>query len=136
MSARKASPDGQSHDFFQPPPHAIALDRGTHLSGNGEPDTGGAAITAIECLQHKGRGRDSATPGNHQEIGALPQTFHERRSPADSGAQAFATMPPSRGNDLPTSLCGHASAKPMPALAHDLARLIGTFHRFFSGSDP
>lgn len=46
-----------------------------------------------------------------------------------SGRQAFAPARPPRGDDIATADGGHARAKSVTALAHDLAGLIGSFHR-------
>jgi hypothetical protein len=134
MSARKASPAGKADDLFQPPPHAVAFNGAADLSRNGEAHPDWPAIPAIERLQHEGRARDFATRGYHPEIGALSQPFHggDSASPQASGAQAFAASPASCGNDLAAPLGRHARAKTVPALAHDLAWLIGAFHRTFS----
>jgi hypothetical protein len=137
MPARKASPFRQADDLFQPPPHTVALDSAPHLSRNSKTHPDWPAIAAIECLQHKGCGRDSLTPANHQEIGTLPQPFHgtDAKTADASGTQAFAAVPPSSGNDLAAAFGRHAGTKAMPALAHDFAGLIGPFHRCFSAAD-
>jgi hypothetical protein len=136
MPARKASPIGQANNLFQPPPHAIALDRTAHLSRNGETHPDWPAIAAIEYLQHEGCGRDSLTPADHQEIGTLPQPFHggDTETPDASGTQAFATVPPSSRHHSATAFGGHAGTKAVPARAHNFAGLIGPFHRCFSAA--
>jgi hypothetical protein len=135
MSARKASSAaGMPDDLPQAPAHAVALDCAPHLSRDGETHPDWSAVAAIERLQHKGRSRDSATPGNHEEIGTLPQSFHRSDTSDPSGAQAFATLPSARRNDLATSFGCHPGTKAVAALAHDFAGLIGPFHRCFSAA--
>ena len=46
-----------------------------------------------------------------------------------SGGQALATTRTARSDHLAATDSGHAGAKTMTALAHDLAGLIGPFHR-------
>jgi hypothetical protein len=134
MSARKASAAEKPDNLPQAPAHAVALDRAPHLSRDGETYPDWSAIAAIERLQHEGRSRDSVTLGNHEEIGTLPQSFHNGGTPDASGAQAFAAEPSARRNDPATSFSCHPGTKAVAALAHDFAGLIGPFHRCFSAA--
>lgn len=130
MTGLEASAAAQSHRLAQPPPDAIALDGITHFLGHRETDAGGALILAFEGLQNESRRRNLDAGRGGQKIRPLPQTLHRSRADAArvSGAEALAAAGAASGNDLAAALGGHASAKTVTALPHELARLIGPFH--------
>ena len=85
----------------------------------------------------------AAARGRRQEVrsfGQPPRPWNGRRLRAPVAhsrreclrGQALAAMRPARGDDLAAALRRHAGAKAMPALADELARLIGPLH----GSSP
>src|SRR5438477_6555400 len=56
------------------------------------------------------------------------------RGGAASGAQPFATTRTARRNHAPAAFRSHAGAEAVPALAYQLARLIGPLHGSVSAS--
>jgi hypothetical protein len=66
----------------------------------------------------------------------LSQPLHEmeagRARVVRSGAEPFASVRPPLGHDLATAFGRHAGAKPVTALAYQLARLVGPLHASFS----
>ena len=64
------------HDFPQPPPHPIALDRIADLLRHREPDPRWAIVGARAGLQHERRPRGSGTRRGAEKVRPLPQFFH------------------------------------------------------------
>src|SRR5271165_2565191 len=54
--------------------------------------------------------------------------------PLPSRTETFAPARAPRRNDLTAALGRHACAKTMPALAHQFARLVSSFHGIFSAA--
>ncbi len=134
MSGTKCRFRFQPHHFAQPPAHAIALDRIADLFRNRESDPDRATVAAIARLQNESCRRDLDPARGCDEIRSFPEALHRGRRPdgaewaAGSSAQTLATARAARSDDLAAALGRHAGAKAMPALAHELARLIGPFH--------
>ena len=123
IAGGKTSCGRKSHDLLEPASYPIAFDRGSNLSGNGEPHTARGLIPPPADLQHEARGRRLDPGRGSEEIGSPPQPLHP-----GSGAEAFAAMRPAGCDHLAAARGSHAGPEPMAALAHQLARLIGPFH--------
>ena len=64
------------HHLSQPPPDAIALDRGTDFARHGESDPHRPVVRSSPNLQHKGRRRRLGAARGGQEIPTMPQFLH------------------------------------------------------------
>jgi len=134
MPRLKATSAAQSHRLAQASANTVAFHRVADLLRDGKADAGRARILAFAGLKHKSRRRNLDAGRSGQEICPLPQTLHRQRAgirPAQSGAEALAAARAAGGDNLAAALGGHARAKTVTALTHELARLIGPFH----GSD-
>ena len=112
----------------------VALDRIAHFSGDGEADPGivmeligCAAVSGLEGdLEDEARPDAFSGARRHsQEVGARLQAGkpHGRL-----GRKAFAALGAAARQHPPSADAIHALAKAMPALADQLARLVGALH--------
>ena len=117
------------HDFPQPPPHPIALDRIADLLRNREPDPRWAIVRTRAGLQHERRPRGSGTRRGAEKVRPLPQFFHGSGQLARrSGAEALPAARPAGVEHLAAALGRHAAPETVAALAHQFARLVGPLH--------
>ena len=138
---------------LEAPPDAIALDRLADLPGDGEAEPrllpcGCAAVLAVGVPWPRARtpavpiarpcGPAETPPRLFSVVtpGAAPFAAfaralaigHPSLPAAVSRREALAALGTPPGHDPAAAGRGHALAETMPALAHELARLIGPFH--------
>jgi hypothetical protein len=83
-------------------------------------------------LQQKSLPGGSRPSGGREKVRPLSQAFHGRCARLTSAplrAEPLTTARTARINDLAAAFGRHAGAKPMPAFAHQFARLISPLHR-------
>ena len=78
MTGPQSSRGRKPHDFAQPPPHPIALDRVADLLRHGEADPHGAGLRRARAPAARRPPWSPWRLGGGQEIGALPQSLHGR----------------------------------------------------------
>jgi len=140
---------GVMRHLSEAPPYAITLDRLADLLGNREPvprlvhRQRSIRIDTRLGLENERRSCASGAFANPQVFRALLQGRDARggasrclrlghASPIAAAAascrQALATLGAAPGDDGPAAGGRHTVAESMPALAHELARLVGPFH--------
>ena len=122
---------------------AIALGRVSDLLRDGQSEAQAGHVVPEAPLHRHPLRMEAAARSRRQEFGSFgqpPRPWNGRRLRAPVAhsrreclrGEPLAALRPARGDDLAAALGGHAGAKAVPALADELARLIGPLH----GSSP
>ena len=126
-----------SHRLAQAAPGPVADHGPADLAGHGEPDAAATVVVAgpaHACRTKPSRRRQAPRAAARNSGRRCSRTIWSRqrarqRGPDQrSGGQALAAARPAGGDHLAAADRRHARAEPMPPLAHEPARLIGTLH--------
>src|SRR5262245_43056348 len=127
---------GEPYRFAKTPADAVANYGAAELLGHREAEARRpfcGRLTRIQRLQQKPLPGHPGSAGHGAEFGPFPEALHAalgRPQPARrSGREPLPPAGTTGGDDLASALPAHPSAETVPSLAHELARLIGAFHR-------
>ncbi len=119
------------HNLPEPAANPVSLNRGAHLLGHREADPRRSGVLAFARLQQEGLRGGPRPGGGGEKVRPLSQALHgscARPTSAPSRAEPLTAARAASVDDLAAAFRGHAGAKPVPALAHQFARLISPLH--------